>query len=199
MPLQLKKNTAGGWFALWRIDESVGQLEAIVSLADIAACAAISNPRRRSERLAWRAALRSVLPGNYEISYDGVGAPCLDGVPGWIGVSHCQGYAAVIYSLTAPCAVDVELMERNFARAASRYISPQEATLPCAAEPWFGAVVWCAKETMYKLSGRKELDLLTDIKVLQADRTRAVGEVLRQGRVEMEVMMDDTICLVYTC
>ena len=85
-----------------------------------------------------------------------------------IGVSHSHGYAAVILS-AQPCAVDIEPADSDFSRAARRFISPQEQALqPCALpEVLFPALVWCAKEAVYKWVRISGLSLLHDIRITE--------------------------------
>lgn len=134
-------------------------------------------------------------PAGIRIGYDAAGAPRVEileprkSVPGSSGcavhvaVSHCEGSIAVAFADT-PCAVDVESAARDFGRVVSRYMTVEEQTLSDV--PWWPAVVWCAKETLYKFAGRCELDLLRDLRIEEVDfHTAALvgricgGEALR--------------------
>lgn len=83
-----------------------------------------------------------------------------------VAVSHCAGSIAVAFADT-PCAVDVESAARDFGRVVSRYMTVEEQAL--SDMPWWPAVVWCAKETLYKFAGRRELDLLRDLRIEEVD------------------------------
>lgn len=130
----------------------------------------LTLPSRRAEWIAWRNIARREL-GGAEIAYDANGAPRLTGSDKWnhIGVSHTRGAVAVIFSNSC-CAIDMEPVDRNMTKVIQRIISGQEAAL---ASGWDGnrflTTMWCAKETLYKLSGRKELNLTDDIRILSAD------------------------------
>lgn len=138
------------------------------------AVAARFQERRRREWLAWRALVRRELGAGVAICYDAVGAPVISG-PGAgglrIAVAHCPGRVAVGFS-DAPCGVDIERRDRDFSRALSRYLTPEECGL-AAGDVWPG-VAWCAKEALYKRAGRRELDLRDDLRLLRAD-LRAVA------------------------
>jgi phosphopantetheinyl transferase len=152
---------------LWRIDESADELERLVSAADRESAARYRCERRR-EHLAWRAALRTVLPDG-EVRYDDLGAPHIEG---WhLSVSHTRGLAAVRVS-QEPCGVDVESAERDLSAVRSRFVSPQEEMLADAGRADFAVSVWCAKEVMYKMSGRRGLDFLYDLRVGSSDLAR---------------------------
>ena len=145
-----------------------------VTDADWAAAAAFP-PRRRAEYLTWRAVVYREL-GAVPIGYDAAGGPVLIGDPRHIGVSHGGGHAAVVIS-DRPCAVDIESETRRFTRAAAHFLTPAEAAL--GDDPRVAGVVWCAKETLYKLARRRGLDLLRDLAIERIDF--AAGEVV--GRI----------------
>ena len=135
-----------------------------VTDADWAAAAAFP-PRRRAEYLTWRAVVYREL-GAVPIGYDAAGGPVLIGDPRHIGVSHGGGHAAVVIS-DRPCAVDIESETRRFTRAAAHFLTPAEAAL--GDDPHVAGVVWCAKETLYKLARRRGLDLLRDLAIERID------------------------------
>ena len=85
-----------------------------------------------------------------EIEYSMLGVPQVSGGVE-VSVSHCRGMVAVLFS-EERCGVDVELLERDFERTAKRWISGPERAL--SDNKNFLAIVWSAKEAMYKLLGR---------------------------------------------
>lgn len=150
---------------------------------DELASAAAFPPARQAEWLSWRAIVRREVcrefgcrPAEIAIAYNETGAPVVEGAAVHAAVSHCRGSVAVGLS-DAPCAVDIESLDRNFGRIASRYMTPAEQAL--SDDPRWPAVVWSVKETLYKYAGRKELDLLCDLRVEQADFSagRLVGRI----------------------
>ncbi len=196
MPAVLKKELPGGWFVLWRITETESELARRVTPADLHDCATIASPQRRMQRMAWRAALRGQMP-DARVAYGLTGAPVTG--EGFLGVSHCRGYAAVMWC-DRPCAIDIEQASRDFSRASSRYISPAEAALPAAGEPVFMAALWCAKEALYKLSGRRELDFRDDIRITAADpgAGRLSGRIADGPETPLRMFTHDDILVVYT-
>lgn len=176
MPVIYRKYTERGWLLLWKITETDTELETLVLPEDAAEARRFGSVKRRCQRLAWRAALRSELP-RVQVGYESDGAPVLlpgsavsQGGNGFIGVSHTDGIAAVIYDPESPCAVDVERLDRRFARIASRYISERERSLAAPDDSLFEAVCWCAKETLYKYARREGASFLDDLRLLQYDR-----------------------------
>ncbi len=105
-------------------------------------------------------------PGLIAIGYDAVGAPTVEMSPWFLSVSHCRGSIAVALSKTR-CAVDIETLDRDFGRVASRYMTAEERALSDDAR--WPAVGWCAKETLYKYAARRESDLLGDLRIERVD------------------------------
>lgn len=145
------------------------ELESQVSCAEIEEVAAFKSEKRRRERLAWRAMLRHVLalPTSVEhvVEYDVLGAPHLINSELHIGVSHSSSHVAVIIS-DRRCAVDIEPLDRNCAKAKSRFISSSEEQF--LAEDVELCRAWCAKEALYKFAGVDGLSLLGDIEIKES-------------------------------
>ncbi|MCH5329426.1 MAG: 4'-phosphopantetheinyl transferase superfamily protein [Alistipes sp.] len=153
-------------------------------------------PRRRNEYLMWRTVVRRELGADVEIGYDSAGAPVLENRNEHIGVSHSADYVAVVIS-PRRCAVDVESLSRDFAKVASRYMTPAEAALSDnAALP---AAVWCAKECLYKYGGRRGLDFLRDICVEKVDfgSGTVVGRICNDDSVEMRMSVHEGSLVVW--
>ena len=141
------------------------ELLQLVPEQDRLSAAALEPAARREEFLMWRSIVYRYLP-DAEIDYNGVGAPVVSNYPVYLGVSHCPGYVAVCLS-DLSCAVDIELLSRNFERAAARFATLEERQL--SDNPLLLAALWCAKEALYKYSGRRELDLLRDLRIERFD------------------------------
>ena len=149
--------------------------------ADLRAVAPFTAESRRRERLAWRVMLRRALGRDFEVEYLPSGKPQLRDVEfSHISVSHCRDMVAVALS-TRECGVDVELLERRFAAVAERYMSPEELSLAATAEEQ--AIVWSAKEVLYKMAGTEGLDWRREIRIVEinAAEQRVRGVVERRG------------------
>lgn len=122
--------------------------------------------RRKAEYLMWRHIVRRETGADTQIGYNGLGAPVLKNRTEYIGVSHCADSVAVVVS-PRPCAVDIERTDRDFSKIASRFVSRSESGL--SDDPRLLCALWCAKETLYKYSGKRGLDFLRDICVEKVD------------------------------
>lgn len=140
---------------------------------------AFASAKRRNEYLSWRAAVRRELGRDVTIDYDDTGAPRVDIPNIYISVSHAREMIAVAIA-DSRCGIDIERLDRNFGRVADRYLSPRERLL-CPDSEW-PAAVWCAKEAMYKLYGRRGVSLRDDLRIesFDCERQEAVG-TLRGG------------------
>lgn len=157
----------------------LSELEREADERDLQSIEAFTSPSRRAERLAWRRVLRRLSP-DAEVEYEPSGAPRLKNSPyTYISVSHCRDVVAVVLSCNV-CGVDVERVDRDFARVAERYMTAAERAL-CSKE-WWAAAVWCAKECLYKMAGCEGTDFKRDIIIESVDTStsqilcRAYGE-----------------------
>ena len=137
-----------------------------VTPEESAAAVAYGSGQRCRESLTWRAVVRRELGRNIQIGYNEVGAPRIANSDVYLSVAHCRDWVAVCFS-DAPCAVDIESESRDFSRVVPRYMTPAEQCL--STDPLWPAVVWCAKEALYKLSGRTGLGMLDDLRVVGGD------------------------------
>ena len=158
--------------------------------------ASFGTEARRREALMWRMMVRRELHVDAQIVYDENGAPQVVNREEYIGVSHSADFVAVVIS-PSRCAVDIERLDRNFERVAPRYMRPEERTL--SADERLAAVVWCAKETLYKFSGRRALDFLTDIKILAVnlEEGSVVGQIKDNEPVKMLLKFHSGNAVVY--
>ena len=234
MPLLFERQLKGASLALWQVTEREAELAAQVTPSDVASAARFGSPGRRREHLAWRALLRRVLPegevvydacgaphvegcsvhlgvshcggakrnGGRSVNggLSGAGTEALHNLP----EETIDGGVAALVLSPERCAVDVEAVARNFDRVRSRFVSPVEERLPAAGHPLFLPAMWCVKETLYKYAGRRELDLLADLQVLElmlpdaGGCGHAVGRVADFERVEMQVERWDDYLIVWT-
>ena len=176
------------------------ELESNATETELKSVEHIHSASRRAERLAWRALLRELEPAA-QVEYLPSGKPAIKNSKyQHLSVSHCSDFVAVALS-SKPCGVDIERCDRNFGRVKSRYMSDEEAMLS-AHNDW-SAVVWCAKEALYKMAGREGVDFKRDIIIrnvqmqdaswkLSAELFGAESVTLGGSRI------DDNHILVYT-
>lgn len=164
-----------------------------------------SGAHRRAEITAWRSLLReSLVELGYaedalrEIRYTENRAPYLVGSDLYFGVSHSRRIVAVIIS-DSPCAVDIEDYTRNFSVVARRFTTPEEiSVLDVEEESMVLPILWSAKETLYKISGRSSLDLIRDLEVVGQEGDRLFCRVCYVDEYELRYMTYDGHVVVTT-
>ena len=161
-----------------------------ITAADVASASRFQNERRRTEHLAWRRVVRRELGRGVEIGYNEVGAPTLNIENLHLSVAHGAGRVAVAIS-DKRVGIDIESLERDFEGVSSRYMSVEEQALSTHKE--WGAMVWCAKEALYKLAQREGLDFRRDVGITAVDfeAGRIVGRVAEFAKVDMQIVWPD--------
>ncbi len=142
----------GVHLGLWRMDEEPEELLAHFPILRQQDC-----PYKHSARQKEFYSVRTLLlamTGDPEllIDHEESGRPV---VQGWqVSISHTRGYAALMLSRDQRVGVDIEYRSDRVAKIASHYIRPDETAE--SAEQML--VLWCAKETLYKLHSEDRLD-----------------------------------------
>ena len=185
MPLVQLKNFTDAELVLWRVSETEQELSAFVLPEDEDSVSGFTSAGRRMERLAWRAALRSV-GIRQSVTYDQNGAPSLKDSDRHISVSHCRGMACVAIS-SVKCGVDIENITRDCSRVVRRFMSEREQ-LVLTGTPNPETAAWCMKEALYKYAGREGVDFLHDIIIVRND-----------GDMYEAIVCGETaeVCLIY--
>lgn len=162
--------------------------DALITASDVASASRFQNDSRRREHLAWRRVVRSELGRGVVIDYNEVGAPVVDTPNTHISVAH-GGESVAVAIANEPVGVDIEALDRNYERVKSRFMSPAEEALS-EMEEW-PAVVWTAKEAIYKLYGKREVDLTEDIRIMafDAERMTLEAEVRETKGIKVEAQI----------
>ena len=166
------------------IDADEATLRAGIPLTDaeLADLALIRHPAQRTEWLACRVAVRRLVEaqgGVYTGLYkDDYGKPHLRDLPWFISISHTGGWAAAVLHQSRPVGIDIEPIRDQFQRVVPRILSPGEIS-HAAGQPSRLAVYWCAKESLYKLYGKRQLTFREHLHIdpFADDATQLTGHV----------------------
>ncbi len=93
------------------------------------------------------------------IKYTSNGKPYLNCCQ--ISISHSAKYAAIAFS-HKPVGIDLEQTNRNFTNVKKRYLSPLD---PNTNDNKKLALIWTAKEAIYKLYGKRDISFKNNITV----------------------------------
>jgi 4'-phosphopantetheinyl transferase len=163
MPLHQLVTTASGMYALWHIQETEQALTDLVPSEKIPA--ALTHPQKRLEFLASRILTKELLKQKGE-PYQGLtknefGKPFLIDSSWHISQSHSYPYVAVIISRHVT-GIDIEQPKTNLLRVATRVFADTELR-NANNNVHHLCVLWCAKETLIKLFGKKDLILKQEL------------------------------------
>jgi phosphopantetheinyl transferase len=156
---------------------------------ELADLALIRHPAQRTEWLACRVAVRQLveqLGGVYTGLYkDEYGKPHLRDLPWSISLSHTAGWAAAVVHQSRPVGIDIEPIRDQFQRVVPRTLSADEIA-HAAGLPARLAVYWCAKESLYKLYGKRQLTFREHLLIdpFPDGATQLIGHVRLPGHTE---------------
>lgn len=120
----------------------------------------ISHPLKQKEWLAGKFMFQEItrlagLPFN-GIHKDVHGKPFLTGLPIHTSISHTADYIAIAIHPVFPVGIDMEKPSSKLMRVISKFLTPKEA-LHAGTDLCRLARYWCAKESLFKLNGRKKV------------------------------------------
>lgn len=122
--------------------------------------AGITHFEQRIEWLACRAVVRELVEAQgwtyAGLQKDEFGKPHLLDRTAHVSLSHTAGWAAAVLHRSRPVGIDIEPMRDKFTRVVPRILSEPEIA-HAAGDPARLAVYWCAKESLYKLYGKRQL------------------------------------------
>lgn len=173
--------------------------DVLIAAEDVASAMRFQNEKRRREHLAWRRIVRRELGAKVHIDYNAVGAPQVDIVGKFISVAH-GGESVAVAIADEPVGVDIESLDRDFDRAKERYMNADELAL--SDDSSWACYAWCAKEAIYKLCGKRGLELREELLLEEFDRDSMTiyGGVVNmaQAVVKLSHHGDDVVAAVAT-
>jgi phosphopantetheinyl transferase len=159
--------------AVWHATEDAEKLHEQLDLepGDEKIYAAIRNQNRKLQWLGCRMALSHLRQTRrVEIRYDEHGKPFLASGAARISFSHTGLYAAAICSSTFNVGIDLEQIREKINRVAERFLTPYELKLASGEDRIrVLTLFWAAKEALYKINGKPDLDMQHDICVESFD------------------------------
>jgi len=168
MPL-LKMESLGPntQFGVWKIEETKEDLKEQVELdpAEEDQYTSFKSEVRKKQWLSYRILLKEMLsPDPPFLEYDAFGKPRLKNSGLFLSISHSGDYSAVITSKTCPVGIDIERLKDRIHRIKDKFLTveeDQEIGEANRLEKLY--VAWGAKEALYKIYGRPEVDFQRDI------------------------------------
>ncbi len=138
------------------------------------------SEKRRQQWLAVRFLAYKKFGITQKIQYSSTGQPLLDCCK--ISISHTDQLVAVAIS-TGALGIDIERINRNFRRISVKFVSPND---PQNLSDLHLALLWTAKEAVYKLWAERELSFKQNIVLNLPEKLNSfghfTGQIFKNGR-----------------
>lgn len=149
---------------IWEVTETEAELlvHYPANAHELATLNSFSHPFRRSQFLASRLLLHTLIP-NAKLIYDENGKPFPADRKTHLSLSH-SGKLIAMMTDSNPCGIDIETIHPKIERIATKFLSDEEL-IASKEEPAAQRmhVYWCVKEAIYKVEGAKNVSLKSDI------------------------------------
>ena len=162
MSIVFRKNERDGTkLGIWKVEESIDELKHNLILNDeeLDFYNKLNKGKRNLHWLSSRVLLRELLETNrfIEVRGDSHGKPHLINFDFEISITHSYEYAAVILS-KKKVGIDIEIIKDKILKIALKFMNDRELEFVEGEDKIKKMyVIWCAKESIYKLHGKKEL------------------------------------------
>lgn len=169
MPIEKTIQTANSaLLIIWNINESLDELKQLFALHAHRFQVSESTPTLEHKHwLASRLAILMSYPDSkIDLHKDELNKPYLkiNRQNFAVSLSHSFDKAAVIIHPTHTCGIDIERIDTRLDRVASKFMTDNEwSILPLQQKTEWLTTFWSAKETMYKIWGKKSLDFRKNI------------------------------------
>ena len=162
MPIVFKKDQDDFSIGIWKSTESFEELLSLdlLSRPDLDRWNGLLSDKRKREWLTVRVLLKSLFPNEKApiISYDGNGKPYLDRNLG-VSISHTKEFVAILISKKNHAGIDLEGVRERITVLSEKFVNDLERkSVPLTNQIAYLHVLWGAKEALFKLYGRGELD-----------------------------------------
>ena len=181
MGLYLKKELENeAVIGVWQITETEEELIELSSTPsdEMEEISFIRSESLRKQRLAVRALLNTLFDDKVYLSHHDNGKPYLENNPVNISITHTEKYVAVILHEEENVGIDIESLDRDFSAVEKKALSEDEIDDLEDDEKRNEqlAIYWCAKEAVYKLLSRYNVDFAEQIEI-ERFRPRGEGEL----------------------
>lgn len=180
MGLYLKKKLDNeAEIGVWQVTETEEELKELSSTPsdEMEEISFIRSESLRKQRLAVRALLNTMFDDKVYLSHHDNGKPYLENNPVNISITHTEKYVAVILHEEENVGIDIESLDRDFSVVEKKALSEDEIEdLEDEKRNEQLAIYWCAKEAIFKLLSRYNVDFAEQIEI-ERFRPRGEGEL----------------------
>jgi phosphopantetheine--protein transferase-like protein len=165
--------------SVWEITESEDELLNLSSIPneELEELALIRNSARRKEKLAVRALLNKVFDGKVYLGHHDNGRPYLQNSLIEISISHTNRFVSILTHPEESVGIDIESLNRNYSAVEKRALSLEELDyLSDRDRDLQLAIIWSAKEAVFKRMSRSDIDFSSQI-IVKKFSPRESGEL----------------------
>lgn len=165
--------------SVWEITESEDELLNLSSIPneELEELALIRNAARRKEKLAVRALLNKVFDGKVYLGHHDNGRPYLQNSLIEISISHTNRFVSILTHPEESVGIDIESLNRNYSAVEKRALSLEELDyLSDRDRDLQLAIIWSAKEAVFKRMSRSDIDFSSQI-IVKKFSPRESGEL----------------------
>ncbi|MFD1819009.1 4'-phosphopantetheinyl transferase superfamily protein [Pseudarcicella hirudinis] len=175
---------------LWKIEEQASFFSEYLGNAEnvISELGNISHPQKQLEWLASRTCVKHLCT-KLGLEYQGIkkdlhNNPYLINSEGFVSLSHTHGYATAIVSLSDEVGIDIEKVSDKLSYVSHKFLSEPEY-IQADNDLKTLCIYWCAKESLYKLHGRRNLSFKNNIFIDHFDRNPSVisGKITQNDQI----------------
>ena len=167
MPLKKIEHKDDFSWGLWRIDESENALQQATTFID-SIPESITHPNKRLEFFSGRILAKFVLEQR-GLTYSGInkdieGKPYFNNHSLHLSLSHSFPYVAALLHTQNSAGIDIEQPKSKLLKVAPRILNSKELT-DAGQDEIKLCVYWCAKESLVKVYGKKDLVFATEMSI----------------------------------
>ena len=157
------------------------------------------NDSRKQQFLASRILLKNEF-GNWKTTTNGNGKPYPIDNSSEISITHDRGIVGLIKSRN-PCGIDIQEITTKVIRVKSKFINENDFYWTSEKEKDL-TVVWCAKETLYKINGNPNIFFKEHMIIEKSNQENIlIGKIIHpefRKDYKLKVHFIENYCLVYT-
>jgi len=175
----------GSRLGIWKVEESIDELQSqlILNQEELDFFNNLKKGKRNLHWISGRVLLRNLLGTNefIEVKEDEFGKPFLLNFDYEISITHSYDYAGVIISKNNT-GIDIEKIKKDLMFLTPKFLSlPEIKDLNTIDHIKQLYVYWCAKESLYKLYGKKDLSFKQNI-IIKGFNFSTKGSIMAEIR-----------------
>ena len=192
MPLLIKKYVDKDvLLGLWEITEDYDTLfnSLYLDKEDIARLDNFKNNNRKLEWLSVRRLLYELTKSKNKIVYNSENKPFLSNNTYNISISHSKNFTSILLSKNKRVGIDLEFMSHRISKIEHKFINVNEyITNNPDLEKYHLYIHWCAKEALYKLNDKQDINFKENI-IIDSFEPSVCGKV--KGKVHNQYINEE--------